>query len=174
MIPRIIIVLCLVGSFVDSYPHDTYNHCPHGWTLIGESCYYFENTAMRFEVAELMCIEKQSFIFVPTSVNEWEEVMARSKMNVLTWIGLKQVDDLREPLWKRPGGISVDKLNWVNPIPLYSEHNGWSVSTECAAHFNSVAVRHVFFYHCDSMLYSICKKRPTTLPKKKGSYNEKF
>ncbi|WKY01774.1 hypothetical protein Q1695_015632 [Nippostrongylus brasiliensis] len=89
MIPRIIFVLGLIGNFVDCYPHETYNHCPHGWTLIGEFCYYFENTAMRFEVAELMCIEKQSPIFVPTSVNEWDEVMARSKMNVLTWIGLK-------------------------------------------------------------------------------------
>ncbi|KAK5980262.1 C-type lectin domain-containing protein 91 [Trichostrongylus colubriformis] len=147
-------------------PHLLHPHpkCASGWFAYRDSCYFIERQKMRFDAAEVKCLESDSTMFVADDMEEWTNVMSHTPMNELTWTGLEQPDDERMPLWKEPGGMNPRKIDWLVQ-PGDSVSNGWSTASNCVAHFHSTYKSYSFFYNCGIDFYSICEKNSTLLTK---------
>ncbi|KAK6738912.1 hypothetical protein RB195_020793 [Necator americanus] len=155
-------------AFVLSYrakfaPRQPSNPCPNGWHRYLDSCYYFEQRKMNFDKAEVRCLEKNSLMFTPETVEEYREVMRHSPMNYFTWVGLKQREGEREARWTSSGGIRPSLIDWLTLTPgTYS--NGWSGSATCVARYNTPYSKpYSYFYFCGMDFHSICEKNNTLL-----------
>ncbi|XGW07273.1 hypothetical protein V3C99_010455 [Haemonchus contortus] len=138
--------------------------CPTGWVQFRDSCYYIEKEKMRFDKAEVRCLERGSTLFVADTLEEWTKVMSHTPKNDLTWTGLEQQDDERIPSWKEPGGIDPRNIDWLVP-PGTSTTNGWNTAANCIARFHSTYKSYSYFYYCGLDFYSICEKNSTLLTK---------
>uniref|UniRef100_A0A0K0DI30 C-type lectin domain-containing protein n=1 Tax=Angiostrongylus cantonensis TaxID=6313 RepID=A0A0K0DI30_ANGCA len=117
--------------------------CPSNWTRFRDSCYYFETTKMRYDLAEVRCLEKGSTLFVADSMEEWQ-------------------DDEKQPRWTTPGGMNVSEIDWLLN-PSTSEMNGWSLIAKCVGYFHSSVISYAFFYYCGISFNSICERNATLL-----------
>ncbi|KAJ1357786.1 hypothetical protein KIN20_016016 [Parelaphostrongylus tenuis] len=136
--------------------------CPNNWVRYRDSCYYFETTKMRFDLAEVRCLEKGSTLFVPDSMEEWLAVLGRSPLDFWTWIGLQRQDDDKQPRWTTPGGMNVTEIDWLVK-PKTSELNGWNSFAKCVGYFHSSFFSYAFFYYCGINFNSICERNATLL-----------
>ncbi|WKX95078.1 hypothetical protein Q1695_011938 [Nippostrongylus brasiliensis] len=163
---RTILTLALLGQVISSpavrFYEKAYTACPNGWMRFRDSCYYYEPTKMRFDKAEVECLNKGGTLFVPDSTEEWDMVIKRSPLNTFSWIGLEQEEDERTPRWKEVGGISFSKLNWLSSPPT-PENNGFNSAAKCVAHYNSETTRYTYFHYCGNDFHPICEKNSTYL-----------
>ncbi|KAE9415660.1 hypothetical protein Angca_005239, partial [Angiostrongylus cantonensis] len=136
--------------------------CPSNWTRFRDSCYYFETTKMRYDLAEVRCLEKGSTLFVADSMEEWLTVLSQTPLHYWSWIGLEQQDDEKQPRWTTPGGMNVSEIDWLLN-PSTSEMNGWSLIAKCVGYFHSSVISYAFFYYCGISFNSICERNATLL-----------
>ncbi|KAK6057365.1 lectin C-type domain protein [Cooperia oncophora] len=140
------------------------SRCPSGWVEYRDSCYFIEHVKMRFDKAEVRCLERGSTMFVADSMEEWTKVMSLTPVNDLTWTGLEQEDDENTPLWKEPGGMNPRHIDWLVP-PGDSSSNGWNSGANCVARFHTTYKSYSYFYYCGLEFYSVCEKNSTLLTK---------
>ncbi|VDP04179.1 unnamed protein product [Heligmosomoides polygyrus] len=136
--------------------------CRRGWMQFKDSCYYFEEKPMNFKNAEARCLRRGGTLFVAETVEEWDEVPLHAPLYEWVWIGLSQRDGQPRPDWGHPGGISLDKVDWLR-IPHTVEENGWNSAVKCVANLNSRIKRFAFFYYCELKFLSICERNATLI-----------
>ncbi|PIO61248.1 hypothetical protein TELCIR_17235 [Teladorsagia circumcincta] len=51
--------------------HHQQARCARGWVEYHDSCYFIERYKMRFDKAEVNCLQKGSTMFVADSMEEW-------------------------------------------------------------------------------------------------------
>eukprot|EP00057_Strongylocentrotus_purpuratus_P027654 XP_011682128.1 PREDICTED: macrophage mannose receptor 1 isoform X1 [Strongylocentrotus purpuratus] len=128
--------------------------CDDGWTLNGDSCFYFDRTARYYKDADTNCQTLGGFLTSIHSQTEQNFLSMRARMGgAYLWIGFHDYNTENVFAWA--DGSEVDFYNWATGQP-----DNWK-SKEDAVHMRSNELDAGKWNDIDgdvSKLASVCKK----------------
>merc|ERR1711951_188607 len=129
--------------------------CPEGWTAMGESCLYFNPTALTWYEAKNRCMEMGAML---TSVHSFEE--AEAVVDVIQHFGvwLGGTDEQVEGEWQWIDGTPFDMEKWHGREPT-GESGENCLFLGGAPFVGRAAQRNGGFYdyNCNDTYYSVCR-----------------